>query len=181
MGLELSTIALAGQLIGGAVQAVGVMGGISSQNAIAQYQAQVARNNQDIAKENARQIEIAGKRRAEEEGWKVRGFLGEQRAAQAASGLDIGSGSAFEVREGARKLGRRSIRNIEDQTRREAYNQRVIAANAGSEAKLLSAQGSESSLLPVMGSLLGTAAGVGKSFLDFKNSGVPMGGLELIF
>lgn len=181
MCIDIATLSLAGQIVGGVLGAVGTVGQISSQNAITAYQAQVAQNNAKIAERNARQIEGAGVRQQTEEIWKGRAFLGRQRASLGASGLDVGGGSAFDVATGTRRIVGRSVENVQDQTRTAAYNQRVIGSGFQNEAGLLRSQANQGSLLPALGSLLGTATSVGKSYLDYRNTGVPMNGLELVF
>lgn len=126
--------------------------------ASANYQAQVAQMNQEIAMENAARANTRGQEAAMEQDALTRGMLGEQIAAQSASGLSLSSGSAIKTRKAARVLGRKDAENVKEAGDIEAYNYKVDAANFG-------AQGN-SARLSGMGSLLG----------GFLNAGTVLGG-----
>lgn len=172
MGIDPGSIVLGAQILGGVLGVVGTIQQVSSQNAQYAYQAGIARNNQIIAQRNARYAEEQGTRRETDEIMRVRGFIGAQKAAQAASGVDINSGTPAAVREGTSILGNRSIRNVRDETMRVAHGYRTQGAGFAAEAKNLDASRS-SPFMPVVGSLIGTAASVGGTVMDFRRDGVP--------
>jgi hypothetical protein len=84
------------------------------------YQAGVAEVNRQIALQNASYALDVGEVSASQEGLKSRAALSSAKVAQGASGLDINTGSAVNVRESMVELGQ--------------YNQAVIRANAAKVA-----------------------------------------------
>src|SRR5947209_1984568 len=71
--------------------------GQATKNA-ALYQSQVAQNNAKIAKQNADWDIEAGEIAAANRGQQVRAAVGSQKASQGASGVDVNTGSAADVR-----------------------------------------------------------------------------------
>lgn len=71
----------------------------------ASYQAQVAKNNSIIAKQNATYSAEAGSAQTEEQGLKSASKSGLVRAAFASNGLDVNTGSAADVQTSQRELG----------------------------------------------------------------------------
>jgi hypothetical protein len=67
---------------------------------------------------------------------RTRRLIGSQRAAQAASGVDIGSGSAVDVQEDTRVQGERDALTIKNNAWREAFGIRSEAAAAGTRQNL---------------------------------------------
>jgi hypothetical protein len=103
-------------LIGGVISAVGtIASGIAQKNAL-DYQAQVANNNAIIAQQNANYAIEAGQSKAAQQGMKEAEIGGEIKAAQAAGGVDVNTGSNKEVQKSQRELG--------------ALNQKQVIANA---------------------------------------------------
>jgi hypothetical protein len=103
-------------LIGGVISAVGtIASGIAQKNAL-DYQAQVANNNAIIAQQNANYAIEAGQSKAAQQGMKEAEIGGEIKAAQAAGGVDVNTGSNREVQKSQRELG--------------ALNQKQVIANA---------------------------------------------------
>ena len=129
MGLE--TIALVGMGLGAVLGAAGSVVSASGQAKQARYQAAVAENNKIIAEREAKYADAVAAQQEVEEVFKVRSVLGEVEAEQAASGLDVSTGSNAMVRSSLGKLGRRSIRNVRDTARREGYGLREQAAQFG--------------------------------------------------
>lgn len=90
-----------------------VVGGLAQYQA-ANYQAAIATANSKIAKENARQAWEIGLRDAQDIGTENQGLAGEQVAAQAATGLSLGSGSFAKARYRQRELGyEEQVRRVE--------------------------------------------------------------------
>lgn len=111
--------------------AQGVMGFMQ-----ASYQAEVAKMNAKIANENAkRSIQRSSIEQEDFDRMETAATLGEQEAAQGASGLSISSPSAIKTRATSRALGRRDALNIIQAGQIEAYNYRTQAANFKAEAK----------------------------------------------
>ena len=101
----LSTVGEVGAGLSGAVGALGAIEGASATQKTAQYQAQVAANNEQIAKNDASLTEAAGQQSVEQEGQKTKATVGAIEAGQAASNIDVNSGSAVDVRSSASELG----------------------------------------------------------------------------
>jgi hypothetical protein len=91
------------------------------------YQAQVAQRNADLMNENARRaIDVAQQEQIQQD-QKTRGLLGEQVAAQSASGLKLGGRSYMLTRKSARQLGRLDALNIRQDGDITAFNYRMAA------------------------------------------------------
>jgi hypothetical protein len=131
-------MAAVGALVGAVGSVVQGVAGASSAN----YQAAVAANNAKIAMQNARYASETGMR--EEEAWRIKagGLIETQRAAQAASGIDVSVGSAVDVRRGARVLEELDALTIRNNALRRAkdfeaqsMNFRAMEGLSGMEAK----------------------------------------------
>ncbi len=121
---------------------------------------------------NATYAERAGAAKEQSEAYKIRGLLGQQTAGQAASGLDVNSGSALDVRRGTAGLGNLSFANIRDNTAREAAGYRGQATNFANDAALAKASAPTpfSTVLGAASAAGGTYAGLGSPQL-FGNGG----------
>jgi hypothetical protein len=90
------------------------------QSDVETYQAGVAEVNRQIAEQNASYARDVGEVSASQEGMKDRAALSSAKASQGASGLDVNTGSAVNVRESMVEMGQ--------------YNQAVIRSNAAKVA-----------------------------------------------
>jgi len=137
--------------VAGALASVagGVMGMMQ-----ANYQAEVAKMNADIAKRNAiRASQRSGIEAQEKDMMETRALLGEQEVAQAASGVSIAGKSQVMTRATARILGRRDAINIIDAGKMERHGHLVDAANFKAEAKAAKISGISSMVGGVLGAL----------------------------
>ena len=137
---------------GGTVAAVAVgavtsaYGAISSSEASAsasKYNAQVAANNQTIANQNATLAAQSGEAQAGQEEQKTRATVGAVKAAQAANGVDVNSGSADAVQKSAAELGEQSAINIRASAARQAYGYETQSMNFAAQSELDKAQASQ--------------------------------------
>jgi hypothetical protein len=176
MGIE--TIAIAG-LIGSAIS--GVTGFIGAQqqaaatSEAANYQAQVARNNEIIAAQNAQYAAQAGATQAQAQDLKNRATVGGILASQGASGIDIESGSSQEVRRSAAQLGRLDTETIYSNALQTARSNMAQASNFGAQAKLsdFTARNARSAgLLSGFSSLLGGASSFSEKWMKYSNAGI---------
>lgn len=180
MGLE--TIALVGMGLGAALGAAGTLTSAKANANQAKYQAAVAENNQIIAEREATYAETVAAQQEVEEVYKVRAALGEVKADQAASGLDVSTGSKSAVMGSLRGLGLRSIKNVRDTARREPYALQLQADQFGNDANAFTRASRSAMLggaLGAAGNLLAGASNVGVSFLDLRSSGVPYDDIEI--
>lgn len=113
MGIETLVIAsLASSVVSAGIGFMGAQQQAAGQEAAANYQAQVAKNNQVVAAQNAQYASQAAAIQAQSKDFQNRAKQGGILAAQAASGIDVGSGSSAEVRQSAEQLGKLDTETI---------------------------------------------------------------------
>lgn len=100
----------------------------------AQYQAQVAEMNQEVAQDNAGRAIQRSQVNEQDNDAQSLAMFGEQDAAMAASGLSINSDTNRRIRRSSRILGRRDTLNIRQDAEIEKYNHLVQAENFKAEA-----------------------------------------------
>lgn len=163
MGIETLAIAsLGASVLGGGVSAVGsIMGGQAAQ-AAANYRAQVARNMADHAL-------AVGRVEAQRQGFKTASILGQQRAQQSASGIDVDVGSPVDVRATAAQLGELDTQTILNNATQKAWGLRTQATLDEFSGEASATEG----WLKGFSSALSTASGVGDKWLKYKTTGVP--------
>jgi hypothetical protein len=124
--------------------ALAVMAASSATGAYAQSRAQKAEanfkkaqgeQNARLADMQAADAEKRGNKEANNYMRKVRGVVGSQRAALAASGVDIGSGSALELQADTEALGEYDAAVIRNNAAREAWGYQAQATNFRNQAK----------------------------------------------
>jgi hypothetical protein len=104
------------------------------QSNINKYQAGVAKVNEDIAKSNANYERDMGEVDAQQAGMKSRYELGEMKASQGASGIDVNSGSSTRVRESMIDLGYYNQTLIRSSAAKKAYGYEVEATQDEAQA-----------------------------------------------
>lgn len=127
---------MAASLAGTAVGAVGAVGAGQAAAAQSRYQSEVARNNQIIANQNAAYAIQAGEAKATDQAMRERAVAGATRAALAASGMDVNSGSAADVEEGQAKTGQLDVERVRSDAALRAYGYRTQATNFAAESQL---------------------------------------------
>lgn len=148
-----------GSLLGAAGAVVGGIGALAAGN----YQNAVAKQNAQIAEQNAHRARERAGIEAQDNDMQTLGMLGEQEAAQSASGISLTSRSSILTRKAAKELGRRDTLNIIQAGDVEAYNYKVDAANqraSGKAAKTTGVFNALGSFLSAGGSLAGGAKSV---------------------
>lgn len=171
-------------LIGSIISAGGAMEQAQAQSEAAAYQSQVAANNAKIARENASLDIQAGEAAATNEGLKTRGLVGTEKAAQGASGIDVNTGSAANVRAGTEQIGLLDALTIRSNAAKAAYGQQVAATSQTAQSQLYgfeSAQAKEAGPISAAGSLLSGVGTVGLNFAKLQNVGAGTGGGGSIF
>ena len=161
-----------GQLVGARQQA-------AATSAAANYQAQVAANNQIIANQQAEAAIQRGQAEAQQQELKNRAQLGGILAAQAASGIDVGTGSARDVQESQRALGRLDTATTEHNAALTAYGYKTQGMNYQAQSGLerLSAQQAQAALpATITGTILGGAGQLSSKWIQFQNAGLFGGG-----
>lgn len=128
----------------------------SAQRAAGRYEQQVAERNATIAEQQAEQAKQIGNIDEERQLRRVRAALGSQRAALAANGLDINSGSALDLQAETAGFGAADALNLRSNALREAWGFNVEATNQRNAGRAARAQGRNSAF----GTLLTTGASV---------------------
>lgn len=174
MGLDPATLGI----IGAGVSAAGkLFGGLSASNA-AKYQAAVAQNNAIIARQNAEYATQAGQAEAEKSSMRGAANLASIKTGQAASGINVNTGSAVDVQESAREVNKLDTDTTLNNAALKAYGYRTQATGFEAETKLDKSAATSDLIgggLGAAGSLLGDA-----SSLSFKWGGGSSGGNEAI-
>lgn len=147
------TSGTAATVLAGATAGLGALTSIQQGN----YQAAVGRNNARIAEENAARIAEAAQSEAMRSDQDYRALLGEQLAAQGASGFDILGRSQTAARELTSRTGRRAAVDIVDEGRAGARRSLQEAANFRGEGRQAKLQG----YMSAAGQLLEGAGKVG--------------------
>src|ERR1700716_266173 len=102
---KLAGISLATSAAGAGIGAIGAMQSSSAQSANAQYQAQVARNNQIVAEQNAQLAIQTGEAKATTRSLQGAAALGRVKAAQSTNNaFDVNTGTAVNVRSSEREM-----------------------------------------------------------------------------
>lgn len=141
------------------------------------YQAQVARNNSQIASQNEVAALSAGAAQQQQNALRTQATLGNEKAAQASNGLDVNSGSALAVRAGTAGLGQLSDLTIRNNTARQAYGYGIAAESDEAQAQQDQAAG-------VSGALSDVLTGASKTsslYTSMKQTGVITPGSFLDF
>lgn len=125
--------ALFGTAVGGAYGSF--MQG-QAQSDAAKFNATVAKQNAGISRENAAIAGQAGSEQAWMVGQKTRALTGGEQANQAASGVDVNSGSAVDVRASSTELGMLDALTVRSNAAREAYGYKQQATSQEEQSTL---------------------------------------------
>jgi hypothetical protein len=140
-----------------------------AQEQSAQYNAQVARNNQIIANQNTSIALQQGQQQEENKRIQTGEMLGAIEAGEAASGVNPNEGSALNVRTSAAETGELDALTIRYNANLNTRNSAYMAQMYGSQAQLDTTHGEWGA----MSSLLGGASSVSNKWLQYQMSGVP--------
>lgn len=176
MGLAAIGVAsLAMGAVSTAMSAYGAQQQADAQAQAAQYQAQVALNNQKIAGQYAQQAIADGENKVAAKQQQTSQMIGAQRAAMAANGVQLDSGSPLRLQEDTAKLGNVDALTIRNNAAREAYGYQLQGVSYGQQAQLDEATASNAVTagnLNMFSSIIGGAASLGSKWTTFKTSGV---------
>ena len=160
--------------IGAGVSAVGaVVGGISQANN-ASYQAQVASNNAAIANNNAKMAMEAGNAQAQAKSLQGAAKGGEIKAAQAANGVDVNTGSNVDVQASQREASNLDTQTVEHNAALQAYGYRTQATSFQAQAGLDTAEADQAipgAVIGASGGLLSNASSIGFKWGGGASSG----------
>ena len=171
--MAVGPLALAGTAIGGLTNFIGGQQQASANAASAHYQAQVARNNAIIERQNADYASAAGGVRAQSQDMKNRAAQGDIVAAQSASGIDIGSPTSGDVRDSAAAIGRLDTETIYNNAlmtaRSDEQKGRQYTAQAGLY-DMTASNAKTAGLISGFGSLVGTATSFGDKWTRLQGA-----------
>ena len=155
--------------------AAGAYSKARAQKAALGYEAAVADNNAQIAEWQAQAAIENGQAAEQASRLKTAAMFGDQRAAMAANGVDLGTGSATEVLATTKFMGERDALTIRDNSARQAWALRNQAQGYASEAEFT--RSTAAGIKPLMSaatSLMGSGAQVAPSWYKYnKAAGEP--------
>lgn len=123
----MAAVSVGGTILGTAVKAEGVSQETDAKVQQLGFQSAIAKRNADIAKQNADWSRAVGEVNAQQIGLQYAQRIGQQRAGQGASGLDVNFGSAVQVRDSTKMLA--------------VHDQSVIRSEAAERAYAFEQQG----------------------------------------
>lgn len=152
-----TTIAIIGLIMSAAA------GGYSAhtQQQASKFQAKLADQNQDIAKQEAQDSLARGAEEKRKHQLKVAQLISVQEASLAAAGAEIGSGTATDLVADTAMLGEIDSQIIENNAEREAYSNRLRGVGFAADASAYAFEskvGPASTLLNTGASLIGSAS-----------------------
>lgn len=126
------------------------------QKASAEYSAEVAQRNQDMATEQAASVKRQGYDAAQTQRLKAAGIIGTQRAIAGASGITVDTGSNLDLTMETAEKGELDALAIQQQSLDKAHNLQIQGWNSGQQAQAYAWQAD--SIDPTAG-MVGTALG----------------------
>ena len=160
--------------IGSVVSAAGTVASGFATAANANYQSQVAANNAQIAQQNAAYAIEAGQAKTEQQALKNASAGGAIKAAQAANGISVNSGSAVDVQVSEREKGTLDAETTLHNAQLQAYGYRTQATNFEAQSALDTQQAGQAEfggILGATGSLLSSAKSTGFNPFSSSSSG----------
>lgn len=168
-------LGLGSTIAGGALGVGGNLFKGASEMQMYNYQAGVATINAGIARKNSQYAYSVGDKQAEKYGIKAGQQAGAIKAAQAASGLDINSGSAKQVQESQDKVAQTDMAQIRQNAAKVAYDYQNQAFAYDQQAKMYKQAGKNSMVAGVIGaasSIVSTSGSVANKWLQGKQVGL---------
>jgi hypothetical protein len=176
MGVALAAlpaIAAVAGIAGAGVSAYGAYETGQATSASDAYQAQVAANNAALAKQQSKLDIQSGEIQAVDQGLKTKATVGQEKAAQGASGIDPNAGSAVDVRAGTAEMGMVDSLTVRSNAVKKAYGDEVTAASDTAQGQLDTmgaTQAETAGDIGAAGTLLSGASTVGSNYAKFQNS-----------
>jgi hypothetical protein len=165
----IAVASLAASAIGAGVGAMGAISSANAASASASYNAQVAAQNQQIATQNATLAGQAGEAQAAQQQQKTRAEVGAIKTSQAASNVDVNSGSALDVQSSAASLGELNAITIRTNAAREAYGYETQSTSFENQAQLDAAQSASDMTAGEIGAPTTILGGLGSAGSNYAN------------
>jgi hypothetical protein len=160
-------LALAVGVLGAGISAAGaVESGQATANA-ANYNAQVARNNATVANQNATYATAAGEQAAANKSMEGAARGGKIKAAEAASGIDVNTGSATKVQASQRETSQLDSETVLNNAELQAYGYRSQATGFTATSGLETEEAQQAPIgadIGAAGGLLSSASALGSKW-----------------
>ena len=172
------TLGISSMAASGASGAAGIFSSLFGGSAKAdayKYQSSMAWQNAAIAKQNQKYALDIGEQQAEKAGIAGAAQAGQIKAAQAASGLDVGGGSAKAVQESQHLVSQMDLNQIREKAAKTAYDFSVQAVNYENQAKGYNKAASNARTEGVLGavsSFIGSAGSVASKWMQGQQLGL---------
>ncbi len=171
----LGMFSMGSSILGGIMGAGSSMAAGQAQSQMGFFQAAVAQRNAEIARQNADYASVQGEQAAMQYGMKARQQLGEIRAQQGVSGLDVNAGSARDVQTSQQIVSRMDIAQIRQNAAKAAYDYRVQASGFDTEA-MMDVAGAQNALVAgktnALASIVSGAGSVADKWLKGNQTGM---------
>jgi len=161
MGAVMPFLSIASTVVGGVFSAIGQQRQAEAQANAANYNAAVARNAALFAQQQGEVNAQAADRR-------TAAMIGRQRAAYAAGGLDVNSGSPLDIQADTAQFGRLNSLTIRNNAARQAYGYQANAKLDAASASNYESAGNTA----MIGSLIGAGTSVGDKWSSYAQAGV---------
>lgn len=174
----LGSIGTGASAAGGIVGAIGNLISGGANKKMYDYQAGIAQINKKNALQDADYSRAVGETEAQTSGMKTRFTLGKIVSGQAASGLDVNSGSNQRVQEGEQAIGTHDEAVIRSSAAKRAYGYEVEAATDEAQSQVYKMGGKNAETAGMIGaatSILGSASSVAGKWLDASKVGLYSG------
>lgn len=158
----------------GVAQGIGADAQGHSQSQSDKYNAEVSYANAKIAAKNAEIAGEAGAEQAAVSSLKGRAAFGSIKTNQAASGVDVNSGSAVDTQASAQELSKLDAMTIRSNAAKEAYGYKTQEASLNSQGDLLEHQSKldeTAGIIGGVGTLLGSGLSGVSAYEQYQSAG----------
>lgn len=162
------------QVVGSVVSAFGALQAGQAQAGAAKFNSAVSKRNAAISRQNAQIVMQSGEAQAGIQEQKTRAVAGATKTNQAASGVDVNSGSAVDVQSSQAALGELDALTVRSNATREAYGYKVKATNEDAQSNLDDYEAKndiQGSQIGAVGTFIGGAGDAASSYAQFKLAG----------
>jgi hypothetical protein len=167
MGAAVAPLMIATTVAGGITSAVGAEQQAGAQAAALNYQAQVAQNNAKIAQQNKTWDIQSGDVAATNQELKTAAVVGQTKADEAASGVDVNTGSFVKARAGEAETGMLDALTIRSDAAKKAYADEVQANNETAQGTLDTMGASKAEEAGDIGAATSLLGGASSAFGDY--------------
>lgn len=175
MATGFGAVGLGATVAGGLLSAFGAQQSGTAQQSMYNYRAQVSRINAQIDRQNAEWARTKGETEATQYGMKAAQQRGQIKVAQAASGLDVNTGSNRDVQQSQAKIKDMDLATIRDNAAKIAYDydsKAVMDENQASLDVMAGDYAKKAGDLKALSSIIGTVSGVSSKWQQGSQTGL---------